>query len=66
LAFHFFPILKEDLNFRKRKPSRKLALTVIIDGRPKNSKEVQKAAGLSVSAANNALTLCWKRFGYLH
>jgi len=45
----------------KRRPSRKLVLAVLADGRPRSSRDVQKAAGLSASAANNALILCWKR-----
>jgi len=63
--------LEEGLNFRflsvlvvvglKRRPSRKLVLAVLADGKPRSSREVQKAAGLSASAANNALILCWKR-----
>jgi len=45
----------------KRRPSRRLILAVLSDGKPKSSREIQKATGLSGSAVNNSLLLCWKR-----
>ena len=45
----------------KYRPSRELVLSVLGDHKPKSSRQVIAATGLSRSSVHNALRLCWKR-----
>ena len=45
----------------KYRPSRELVLSVLGDHKPKSSRQVIEATGLSRSSVHDALRLCWKR-----